>query len=139
MAACTGHAHERRAQRGVKQVYIDLCLGHGTRSNVQNNDARAKQSLWLHKHYKNGLVVISVPNEAGPTVVTAYWTSTSETDIERCKLSFERLVARQKREKAKRAAKRAEEKKAPKKSGTKSTRARNVSVEVTSWDATPGL
>lgn len=135
MAACTAHAHERRAQRGIKQVYIDLCLNRGARSNAENRDARAWQTPFLHRHYRNGLVVISVPNKEEPVVVTAYWAATSHTEVESCKHAFERQIAKQKHKNAKRAAKRAEEKKAPKKSGTRTTRARNVSVEVTWWDA----
>ena len=139
MAACTAHAHERRAQRGIKQVYIDLCMDRGARSNVDNKDARTGQTPFLHKHYKNGLVVISVPNKTERVVVTAYWAATSHTEVESCKRAFERQIAKQKDDNAKRAGKRAEQRKTPKKSGTKSTRARNVSVEVTWWDAKPWL
>ena len=76
MAACTAHAHERRAQRGIKHVYIDLCLNRGARSNTENRDARAGQTPFLHRHYKNGLVVISVPNKQELAVDTAYWAAT---------------------------------------------------------------
>ena len=135
MAACTAHAHERRAQRGIKQVYIDLCLNRGARSNTENRDTSAGQTPFLHRHYKNGLVVISVPNKTERVVVTAYWAATSHTDVESCQRAFERQIAKQKHDNAKRAAKRAEEKKPPKKSGTRTTKARNVSVEEKRWDA----
>lgn len=139
MTACTAHAHERRAQREIKQVYIDLCLEQGACSIVQNHDACARQTPFLHRHYKNGLVVISVPNKAERIVVTAYWAPTSHTEVESCKHAFERQIAAQKHKKAKLAARQAKENKAPKKSGTKSTRARNVSFEVTWWTGKFGL
>lgn len=135
MAACTAHAHERRAQRGIKQVYIDLCLNKGARSNAENRGTRAGQTPFLYRLYKNGLVVISAPNKTERVVVTAYWAATSHTEVESCKLAFERQIAKQKHDNAKRVAKSAEEKKAPKKSGTRTSRARNVRVEETRWDA----
>ena len=139
MAACTAHAHERRAQRGIKQVYIDLCLKRGARSNAENRDTSAGKTPFLHRYYKNGLVVISVPNKTERVVVTAYWATTSHTEIESCKSAFERQIAKQKHKNAKRAAKRAQQKKLPKKSGTRTTKACNVSVEVTWWEAKPWL
>ena len=60
MAKYTTHAVARRAEREIKQAYIELCLSKGARRNIANNTP-FHNGTFIHKHYYYGLVVLSVP------------------------------------------------------------------------------
>ena len=131
MAAYTTHSEERRAEREIKQAYIELCLRHGTRRNIPQTPSPFHSGPFINKTHYKGLVVLSVPNTHPPTVITAYWTVEVKEDIDRCIAGFEQRLCENKKRRDKHDAKNA---KKPKKSGSKSTRARTVSVNVDAQD-----
>ena len=98
MAAYTTHSEERRAEREIKQAYIELCLSKGTRRNVPSTPSPFHSGPFIHKHHYMGLIVLSVPNTHPPTVITAYWTSKVKEDFDRCIARFDqRLCVNKKR------------------------------------------
>ena len=123
MATYTTHSEERRAEREIKKEYIELCLRKGTRWNIEATPSPFHSGSFIHKHHYMGLIVLSVPNTHPPTVITAYWTVEVKDDIDRCIARFDRetLVFSGKSQK-------------PKKSGSKSTRAHTMSVNVDAED-----
>ena len=98
MAKYTTHAVARRAEREIKQAYIELCLRKGTRSNIEATPSPFHSGSFIHKHHYMGLIVLSVPNTHPPTVITAYWTVEVKDDIDRCIARFDqRLCVNKKR------------------------------------------
>ena len=102
MASYTKHSEERRAEREIKQAYIELCLSKGTRRNIP-----CKDFGFIHKHHHMGLIVLSVPNTHPPRVITAYWTVEVKEDIDRCIERFEQRLCVDKKRRDKHAAKNA--------------------------------
>ena len=131
MAAYTTHSVERRAEREIKQAYIELCLSKGTRRNIPCTDFG-----FIHKHHYMGLIVLSVPNTHPPTVITAYWTSAVKEDFDRCIARFDQRLCVNKKRHDKHAACAKESKKYKnlKKSASKSTRAHTMSMNVDAED-----
>ena len=84
MATYTTHSEERRAEREIKQAYIELCLRHGTRRNIPQTPSPFHSGRFINKTHYKGLIVLSVPNTHPPTVITAYWTVEVKEDIDRC-------------------------------------------------------
>jgi len=136
MATYTKHAVERRAEREIKQAYIELCLSHGTRRNIEHTPSPLHSGLFINKHHYKGLVVLSVPNTHPPTVITAYWTVEVKEDINRCIQRFDQRLCSDKRLRDKHAtrAKESTKYKNLKKSGSKSTRAYTMSMNVDAED-----
>ena len=136
MAAYTTHSEERRAERGIKQAYIELCLRHGTRSNIPQTPSPFHSGSFINKTHYKGLIVLSVPNTHPPTVITAYWTVEVKEFIHRCIAGFEqRLCMNKKRlDKHEESAKESTKYKNLKKSGSKSTRAHTMSVNIDAED-----
>ena len=89
MATYTTHSEERRAEREIKQAYIELCLSKGRRRNIPNTPSPFHSGPFIHKHHHMGLIVLSVPNTQPPTVITAYWTVEVKKDIDHCIDRFE--------------------------------------------------
>ena len=133
MAAYTTHSVERRAEREIKQAYIELCLSKGTRRNIPHTPSPPHDDTFIHKHAYYGLSVLSVPNTHPPTVITAYWTVEVKKDIDRCIDRFEQRLRNDKESRV-RSDKHATDAKKPKKSGSKSTGARTMSVHVDAED-----
>ena len=164
MAAYTTHSEERRAEREIKQAYIELCLSKGSRRNIPNTPSPFHSGPFIHKHHHMGLIVLSVPNTHPPTVITTYWTVEVKEDIDRCIERFEHGLFMNKKRRDKHAEKNArptkpvkssrqkqplhgnsakknalhgnsaKPAKQPKKSGSKSTRAHTMSVNVDAED-----
>ena len=136
MAAYTTHSEERRAEREIKQAYIELCLRHGTRRNIPQTPSPFHSGPFIHKTHYKGLIVLSVSNTHPPTVITAYWTVEVKEFIHRCIAGFEqRLCMNKKRlDKHEESAKESTKYKNLKKSGSKSTRAHTMSVNVDAED-----
>ena len=88
MTAYTKHALERRGEREIKPIYIELCLREG---NHYTHDDPC-----LNKTSYHGLTVISKPFKEGkpPTVVTCYWECNPDTASE----TFEKLLKQRKNE-----------------------------------------
>ena len=107
MAAYTTHSLERRAEREIKQAYIELCLSKGTRRNIESTPSPFHSGPFIHKHHYMGLIVLSVPNTHPPTVITAYWTVEVKEDIDRCIARFEQRLCVNKKRRDKHAAKNA--------------------------------
>ena len=131
MATYTTHAIKRRVEREIRDAYVGLCLHRGVRSNATMDPdyASSSQTPFLNRHDYNGLTVISVPNKQQPTIITAYWTSENQDIIDECIEEFKTLL-RIDKECRLRTDKHAKDAKKPQKSGSKSTRARNTSVNV---------
>ena len=134
MAAYTAHSEERRAEREIKQAYIELCLSKGRRRNIPNTPSPFHSGPFIHKHHHMGLIVLSVPNTHPPTVITSYWTVQVKEDIDRCIERFEHGLFMRKKRRDKHDAKNAKKPTKPKRSGSKSTRACPVSVNVDAED-----
>ena len=136
MATYTTHSKERRAEREIKQAYIELCLSKGSRFNIPIAPTPINIFMhggpFIHKHHYMGLIVLSVPNTHPPTVITAYWTVEVKEFIHRCIAGFEqRLCMNKKRlDKHEESAKESTKYKNLKKSGSKSTRAHTMSMNV---------
>lgn len=92
MATYTTHSVERRAERGIKQAYIELCLRHGTRRNIESTPSPFHSGPFINKTHYKGLIVLSVPNTHPPTVITAYWTVEVKQDIDRCIAAFDQRL-----------------------------------------------
>ena len=136
MAAYTTHSEERRAEREIKQAYIELCLSRGTRRNSSHTPSPSHSGSFIHKHHYMGLTVLSVPNTHPPTVITAYWTFEVKKDVDRCIERFNQRLCVDKKRHDKHAA-RAKKSQKPKNSGSngsKATGARTVSVNVDAED-----
>ena len=134
MAAYTAHSEERRAEREIKQAYIELCLSKGSRRNIPNTPSPFHSGPFIHKHHHMGLIVLSVPNTHPPTVITSYWQAQVKEDIDRCIERFEHGLFMRKKRRDKHDAKNAKKPTKPKRSGSKSTRACPVSVNVDAED-----
>ena len=134
MAAYTTHSVERRAEREIKQAYIELCLSKGARRNIPNTPSPFHSGPFIHKHHHMGLIVLSVPNTHPPTVITTYWTVEVKEDIDRCIERFEHGLFMRKKRRDKHDAKNAKKPTKPKRSGSKSTRACPVSANVDAED-----
>ena len=136
MATYTTHSEERRAEREIKQTYIELCLRKGTRWNIEATPSPFHSGSFIHKHHYMGLIVLSVPNTHPPTVITAYWTVEVKEDIDRCIAGFDQRLCVNKKRLDKHAARAKESTKYKnlKKSGSKSTRAHTMSVNVDAED-----
>ena len=136
MAAYTAHSEERRAEREIKQAYIELCLRKGTRWNIEATPSPFHSGSFIHKHHYMGLIVLSVPNTHPPTVITAYWTFEVKDDIDRCIARFDQRLCVNKKRDDKHAARAKESTKYKnlKKSGSKSTRAHTMSMNVDAED-----
>ena len=76
-----------------------------------------------------GLIVLSVPNTTPPTVITAYWTVEVKSQIDDCIDRFEQRlrIVQARRDKH---ATRAKKSQRLKKHNSKSTRTRNMSVDL---------
>ena len=107
MAAYTTHSEERRAEREIKQAYIELCLSKGSRRNIPNTPSPFHSGPFIHKHHHMGLIVLSVPNTHPPTVITTYWTVEVKEDIDRCIAGFEQRLCENKKRRDKHDAKNA--------------------------------
>jgi hypothetical protein len=128
MAASTKHALEQRAARKIKQHYIDQCITKGKLEYVPSTTSNNLETPhFLHRHYYNGLVVISTPSKYEKKVITAYWVYETDDDIKQCigRFKFEK-------EKRRRDAVKAQEAKAQcsKKTNSKHGRGRHTSVRV---------
>lgn len=137
MATYTTHSEERRAEREIKQVYIELCLRKGERRNIPNHTSSPFYAeTFVHKHYYHGLIVISVPNTTPPTVITAYWTAEAKSHYGQMIDRFENRLQIDKKRRDKHAARAKESTKYKnlKKSGSKSTRALTMSMNVDAED-----
>ena len=132
MATYTTHSEERRAEREIKKAYIELCLRKGTRWNIEATPSPFHSGSFIHKHHYMGLIVLSVPNTHPPTVITAYWTVEVKEDIGRCIARFDQRLCVNKKRHDKHAAraKEATKYKNLKKSGSRSTRAHTMSMNV---------
>ncbi len=89
MTAYTKHALERREEREIKPIYVELCLREGNHSTVDDDPC-------LHKTCYHGLTVISKPfqERKPPTVVTCYW----ECDPVTASETFDKLLKQRKSE-----------------------------------------
>ena len=137
MAAYTTHSVERRAEREIKQAYIELCLRKGERRNTpKHTSSPFYAETFVHRHYYHGLIVLSVPNTHPPTVITSYWTFEGKEDIDRCIARFDQRLCVNKKRHDKHAACAKESKKYKnlKKSASKSTRAHTMSMNVDAED-----
>ena len=138
MATYTTHSKERRAEREIKQAYIELCLSKGSRFNIPLAPTPINIFMhggpFIHKHHHMGLIVLSVPNTHPPTVITSYWQAQVKEDIDRCIERFEHGLFMNKKRRDKHDAKNAKKPTKPKRSGSKSTRACPVSVNVDAED-----
>ena len=144
MATYTTHSMARRAEREIKQTYIELCLRKGERHNIPNHmSSPSYAGAFVHRHYYHGLIVLSVPNTTPPTVITAYWTAEAKSHYGQMIDRYEQRLRFDKQRRAEHAAKNARPAKPakpaqkPKNSGSngsKSTRARTVSVNVDAED-----
>ena len=136
MATYTTHSEERRAEREIKQAYIELCLRHGTRRNIPQTPSPFHSGPFINKTHYKGLIVLSVPNTHPPTVITAYWTVAVKDDIDRCIARFDQRLCVNKKRDDKHAARAKESTKYKnlKKSGSKSTRAHTMSMNVDAED-----
>ena len=102
MEVMSHHATERQHERGIKKAYIDLCIGKGSRSNVERRDGSMK---WCFKYSFHGLHVVCGVEKAGstPLVITAYWVSHNSKEVNRSmRLYDEMLSERSLKKKAKR-------------------------------------
>ncbi len=133
MALTLRLAEERRAEREIKQAYIELCLSKGTRRNIPCTPSPFHSGPFIHKHHYMGLIVLSAPNTHPPTVITAYWTVEVKKDIDRCIERFDQRLCVDKKRRDKHAA-RAKKSQKPKNSGSKATGARTMSVNVDAED-----
>lgn len=123
MAASTKHALEQRAARKIKQDYIDQCIRKGKLEYVPDTKANNLGTPdFLHRHYYNGLVVISTPSKYEKKVITAYWVYETDNDINQC-------IGRFKFEKEKRY-RNAAKAQCAKKTNSKQGRGRHTSVRV---------
>jgi hypothetical protein len=88
MTTYTKHALERRGQREINPVYVELCLREG-------NDF-AHDDPCLNKTCYHGLTVISKPFKKGkpPTIVTCYW----ECDPVTASDTYDKLLKQRKTE-----------------------------------------
>ena len=111
-----------------------LCLRHGTRRNIPQTPSPFHSGRFINKTHYKGLIVLSVPNTHPPTVITAYWTVEVKEFIHRCIAGFEQRLCENKKRRDKHDAKNAKKPKKQKKSGSKSTRACPVSVNVDAED-----
>ena len=96
------HATERQHERGIKKAYIDLCIGKGSRSNVERREGSMK---WCFKYAFHGLHVVCGVEKAGstPLVITAYWVSYNLKEVNRSmRLYDEMLMERSSKKKARR-------------------------------------
>ena len=164
MATYTTHSMARRAEREIKQTYIELCLRKGERHNIPNHmSSPSYAGAFVHRHYYHGLIVLSVPNTTPPTVITAYWTAEAKSHYGQMIDRYEQRLRFDKQRRAEHAAKNARPAKPVKSSrqkqplhgnsakpakpakpaqkpknsgsnGSKSTRARTVSVNVDAED-----
>jgi hypothetical protein len=108
MAAYTTHSVERRAEREIKQAYIELCLRKGSRRNIPNiTSSPFNAGTHIYKHHHMGLIVLSVPNTYPPTVITTYWTVEVKNDIDHCIERFEHALFMNQKRRAEHAAKHA--------------------------------
>ena len=130
MAAYTAHAVERRAERQIKKAYIQLCLEHGVCSNEENDytGMTLTKMPFLNKHHYHGLTVISVPNKQKPIVITAYWIAKTEHQLNICIQKFDSRVRIDKQCREGQGLQSRAKK--SKKSGSKSTKPRNISVDI---------
>ena len=88
----TQHAMQRRCERGIKAVYIEMCRNLGTRTSVPVNGG---SNQWMHKHMLYGLHVVSTPFRPGvpSSVITAYW-ACGDMHVDACIAKFDRARAR---------------------------------------------
>ena len=86
----TQHAMQRRCERGIKAVYIEMCQNLGTRTSVPVNGG---SNQWMYKHMLYGLHVVSTPFRPGvrSSVITAYW-ACDESNIDLCIAMFDQRL-----------------------------------------------
>lgn len=85
------HATERQYERGIKKAYIDLCIGKGTRSNVDSREGACRQCF---KSVFHGLHVVCGFEKPGstPLVITAYWNANSSKDVKSMVRMYDELL-----------------------------------------------
>ena len=86
----TQHAMQRRCERGIKAVYIEMCQNLGTCTSVPINGG---ENQWMRKHMLHGLHVVSTPPCQGvaSSVITAYW-ACDESNIDVCIAMFDQRL-----------------------------------------------
>ena len=89
--AYTQHAMQRRCERGIKAVYIEMCQNLGTCTSVPINGG---ENQWMRKHMLYGLHVVSTPPRQGvpSSVITAYWVC-EDIHIDSCIAMFDQRLA----------------------------------------------